>query len=67
MPECKDNKCLADTFADYFIEKIQKIQEALDNQPLYTPTNQEAPTRRIYTIYRREYRKDNWKYATKML
>ena len=44
LPECKDDKCLADTFADYFIEKIQKIQEALDDQPLHTPTDQEVPT-----------------------
>ena len=44
LPECKDDKCLADTFADYFIEKIQKIWEALDNQPLYIQTDQEVPT-----------------------
>ena len=35
---------MADTFADYFIEKIQKIQDALEDQPLYAPTNQEVPT-----------------------
>ena len=39
-----DDKCLADTFPDYFIEKIQNIQEALDIQPLYIPTDQEVPT-----------------------
>ena len=44
LPECKDYKCLANTFADYFIEKIQKIWEALDNQTLYSPTDQEVPT-----------------------
>ena len=44
MPECKDDKCLADTFADYFIEKIQKIWDALDDQPLYAPIDQEVPT-----------------------
>ena len=44
LPECKDGKCLADTFADYFIEKIQKIQDALEDHPLYAPTNQEVPT-----------------------
>ena len=43
LPECKDDKCLADTFADYFIEKIQKIWDALDNQPLYAPIDQEVP------------------------
>ena len=44
LPECKDDKCLADTFADYFIEKIQKIWDALEDHPLYAPTNQEVPT-----------------------
>ena len=44
LPECEDDKCLADTFADYFIKKIQKIQDALDNQPLYAPIDQEVPT-----------------------
>ena len=44
LPECKDDKCLADTFADYFIEKIQKIWDALDDQPLYAPIDQEVPT-----------------------
>ena len=43
LPECKDDKCLADTFADYFIEKIQKIWGALDDQPLYAPIDQEVP------------------------
>ena len=41
LPECKDDKCLADTFADYFIEKIHKIWNAMEDQPLYSPTNQE--------------------------
>ena len=40
----QDDKCLANTFAGYFIEKIQKIQETLDNQTLYNPTDQEVPT-----------------------
>ena len=44
LPECKDDKCLADTFADYFIEKIQKIQVALDDQPLYAPLDHKVPT-----------------------
>ena len=44
LPECKDDKCLANTFADYFIEKIQKIWEALYNQTLYSPIDQEVPT-----------------------
>ena len=44
LPECKDDKCLADTFANYFIEKIQKIWDALEDQPLYSPMDQEAPT-----------------------
>ena len=44
LPECKDDKCLANTFADYFIEKVQKIWEALDNQTLYNPIDQEVPT-----------------------
>ena len=35
---------MADTFADNFIEKMQKIWEALDDQPLYSPTDQEVPT-----------------------
>ena len=35
---------MANTFADYFIERIQKIWEALDNQTLYSPTEQEVPT-----------------------
>ena len=44
LPECEDDKCLADTFADYFIEKIQKIRDALVDQPLYAPIDQEVPT-----------------------
>ena len=43
LPECKDDKCLADTFADYFIEKIQKIWDALEDQPLYAPTIKKYP------------------------
>ena len=35
---------MADTSADYFIEKIQKIWEALEDHPLYAPTNQEVST-----------------------
>ena len=35
---------MANTFADYFIDKIEKIWEALDNQTLYNPTDQEVPT-----------------------
>ena len=35
---------MANTFADYFIEKIQKIREALDSQTLYDPIDQEVPT-----------------------
>ena len=34
----------ANTFADYFIEKIQKIQEALDSPTLYDPIDEEVPT-----------------------
>ena len=44
LPECKNDKCLANTFADYFIEKIKKIREALDSQTLYDPIDQEVPT-----------------------
>ena len=44
LPKCKNDKCLADTFADYFIDKIQKIREVLDSQTLYDPIDQEAPT-----------------------
>ena len=35
---------MVNTFADYFIEKIQKIWEALDNQTLYDPIDQKVPT-----------------------
>ena len=35
---------MADTFAVYFIKKIQKIWDALEDHPLYAPTNQEVPT-----------------------
>ena len=51
LPQCKDDRCLADTFANYFIEKIQKIQDALEDHPLYTPTNQEVCTIEEFTPF----------------
>ena len=51
LPECKDDKCLADPFADYFIEKIQKIQDALEDHPLYAPTNQEETTIEEFILF----------------
>ena len=39
---------MANTFADYFIEKMQKSRDALDDQPLYAPIDQEVPTMEIF-------------------
>ena len=45
---------MANTFADYFIEKIQKIWEALHNQTLYDPIDQKVPTLKEFLQFTEE-------------
>ena len=41
MPPAESDQLLAEEFADFFIEKINKIQEELDHFDLYEPTTME--------------------------
>ena len=41
MPPAESDQLLAEEFADFFIEKINKIQEDLDHFDLYEPTTME--------------------------
>ena len=43
LPDSESNQDLPDKFADYFMEKINKIREALKDKPLYQPTCSDAP------------------------
>ena len=38
LPDSESNRDLADKFADYFMEKINKIRDALKDKLLYQPT-----------------------------
>ena len=44
MPSCTGDKKLANDFADYFIEKIQKIWDDLDANPKFKPTRNSTIT-----------------------
>ena len=46
MPPAESDHLLAEEFADFFIEKINKIQEELDQYDLYEPIAAEAITAR---------------------
>ena len=37
MPDAKSDDALANTFADYFMEKISKIRDELQSHPQYSP------------------------------
>ena len=41
MPPAESDQLLAEEFADFFIDKINKIQEDLDHFDLYQPTTKE--------------------------
>ena len=43
MPDCDGSTPLADTFADFFLEKIEKIRTELDGYPLYVPEHRDVP------------------------
>ena len=43
LPDSESNQDLADKFADYFMEQINKIRDALKDKPLYQPTCRDAP------------------------
>ena len=38
LPKHDDEEILANEFADFFIGKIEKIRQELDNKPEYKPT-----------------------------
>ena len=44
MPSAESDQLLAEEFTDFFIEKINKIQENLDHFDLYEPTTMEQTT-----------------------
>ena len=44
LPPSGDKNKLADEFANYFIEKIQKIREQLDSYDKYMPWHKEIPS-----------------------
>ena len=48
-PPHKSDKELENEFATYFQEKIDKIQKAFSDKPLYKPTKAEAPKLRRFT------------------
>ena len=37
LPEHNDSEQLANEFADFFMEKIRKIQSSLDSHPIFNP------------------------------
>ena len=37
LPECKNNEALTNRFANFLVDKIQKIRDALNSYPLYDP------------------------------
>ena len=37
LPEHDDSQQLANEFADFFMEKIRKIQDSLDTHPIFNP------------------------------
>ena len=43
LPSRNTDKELADEFADYFIWKIVKIRNELDEYPIYYPSNSNVP------------------------
>ena len=44
LPETLDDELLANEFAEFFIGKIQKIRNDLDDLPLYEPSESAVPT-----------------------
>jgi len=50
LPENIENKELADKFADYFIEKIEKIRNDLEKYDKYVPEMTDAPTLDTFEI-----------------
>ena len=43
LPARTNDKELADGFTDFFIQKIIRMQNELDNYPIYQPSNSNAP------------------------
>ena len=43
MPECDNDQQLADEFAEFFAEKIDRIMSDLDHYPEYIPDHKDVP------------------------
>ena len=43
LPDSESNQDLADKFAEYFMERINKTRDALKDKPLYQPTSRDTP------------------------
>ena len=41
MPKSDSGKLLAEEFTDYFMAKIRKIHDSLENHPIYKPVHQD--------------------------
>ena len=66
LPDSESNQDLADKFADYFMEKINKTRDALKDKPLYQPTCRNALELNIFNpVAEDEVTKSIKKLATK--
>jgi hypothetical protein len=43
MPENKSDKDLADQFANFFLDKIKRIRDDLEDHDLYVPDDKDVP------------------------
>ena len=50
MPEHSNSETLAEDFADFFLEKIRKIQRDLDNYELFKPSQKGVPILDNFTL-----------------
>ena len=55
MPECDDDQQLADEFAEFIAEKIDRIRSDLDHYPEYVPEHKDVPVMdKFLPIYQEE-------------
>ena len=60
MPPAESDQLLAEEFADFFIEKINKIQEELDHFDLYELTTMEQIVARQSFLPITAFEVKNW-------
>ena len=51
-PEAESNKELANSFADFFIQKVQKIRDSLEHHPKYDPSKSTTRLREVIRQFR---------------